>query len=104
MPLYVPPTEEGAADSTSEAPAEESTVSPQAMLRPVVQLLRSAAVSPGGDHFNIAKDYLNQYFVGVKPAEFALSEPMRAYLSRTLPIALDAVLTKLNVPEATRTA
>ncbi len=106
MPLYVPPTEEGAAASTtSEAPgAEESTVSPQAMLRSVVQLLRSAAVNPGGDHFNIAKDYLNQYFVGVKPAEFALSEPMRAYLSRTLPIALDAVLTKLNVPEATRTA
>jgi hypothetical protein len=56
-------------------------VDPKAMLTSVVQLLRTAATNPGGDNFNIARDYLNQYFSGVRKDDFALSPGSRDYLA-----------------------
>jgi hypothetical protein len=74
---------------------------PAAILRSVVQMLRTSHTRPGGDDFNIAKDYLNHFFAAANKNDFRLTDASRAYLTERLgPNAAKAVA-DLEVPTFT---
>ncbi len=51
------------------------------LLRSVIQLIEDAATTPGGKNLVTASDYLNEYFEGTKPEEYALAPETRAFLT-----------------------
>ncbi len=54
----------------------------EAILSNVLRLIETAGITPGGNHFEIATDNLNQYFEqGTKPGDFAISPASRQYFS-----------------------
>jgi hypothetical protein len=83
-PIAYDASPDGGTEADPYASELGGDVDPKAMLTSVVQLLRTAATNPGGDNFNIARDYLNQYFSGVRKGDFALSPAAREYLSTRL--------------------
>jgi tetratricopeptide (TPR) repeat protein len=82
-PEAVLPSELGnpATVAAAAGAAPGSDVDPNALLRAVVELVKSAPTNPGGMNFDIAKDYLNQYFAGTPESDFAHTSESRAYLS-----------------------
>jgi hypothetical protein len=66
-----------------KAQAKEAGINAQGqrqLLESMIQLIESAATTPGGDNFAIAVDYLNKYFGGFDSAQFFLSDEIREYL------------------------
>lgn len=55
------------------------------ILENVVELIRTAALKPGGDNFAIATKNLNQYFSDVSPSRFALNPEARTFLLEQVP-------------------
>jgi hypothetical protein len=53
----------------------------KAIIAGVIQLIGTAATTPGGTNFTQATASLNDYFRYTPPALMAMSEPMRAYLA-----------------------
>ena len=74
-----------------------SEVDPESLLRAVVQLVQLAPTNPGGSHFDIAKDYLNQYFANSSEGDFQLSEATRQYFREHLGEAAEKAIKDLEV-------
>src|SRR4051812_31154501 len=55
------------------------------ILENVIELIRTAALKPGGDNFAIATKNLNQYFGDVRPEAFALKPEARSFLIDHMP-------------------
>jgi hypothetical protein len=62
------------------------------ILKNVLELIRTAAMKPGGDNFRIATENLNQYFNDIRPSDFALKPEDRAALLQQFPAAAVADL------------
>jgi hypothetical protein len=56
-----------------------------AILNNVIKLIQSAAITPGGSHFEQAIKHLNQYFEGTPAADYALAPEARKFLEAQLP-------------------
>jgi len=56
-----------------------------AILESSIQLIKSAALKPGGDNFRLATQKLNQYFEGTPPVEYVLRTDVLRFLGRQLP-------------------
>jgi hypothetical protein len=58
------------------------------ILESVINLIKTAALQPGGDNFMQATAKLNNYFEGTAPAEYALKPAAREYLASQMPTPL----------------
>lgn len=74
---------------STEVPGTGSAPSAQdqdVMLKSALQLIETAATTPGGDNFKIAVDRLNGYFKATgSDADFAMEPTARKYLAQFLP-------------------
>lgn len=52
-----------------------------ALIRSTIKLLSDAATTPGGSHFDVAKDYLNAHYGSTKVSDFHMDGPERDYLA-----------------------
>lgn len=55
------------------------------VLDSVITLMDRAVLKPGGQNFDLATQHLNQYFVNPNPADYALSDEVRAFVIKELP-------------------
>lgn len=55
------------------------------ILDSVITLMDKAVLKPGGHHFELATQHLNQYFVNPNPVDYALSPEVRAFVIKELP-------------------
>ena len=55
------------------------------ILDSVITLMDNAVMKPGGQNFELATSHLNQYFVNPNPADYALGDAARAFLSKEMP-------------------
>lgn len=87
-----PPTTPGGSAGISKEAAQAEATARQTgvdelrteILKGVIQLLETAADSPGGQNIGIATENLNKYFEGMPAADFRLSDASRAYLTEQL--------------------
>jgi hypothetical protein len=56
-----------------------------AILESSIELIKGAALKPGGDNFRLATQKLNQFFEGTPPAEYVVRNEVLRFLSRQLP-------------------
>lgn len=56
-----------------------------AILESSIELIKGAALKPGGDNFRLATQKLNQFFEGTAPAEYVVRNEALRFLSRQLP-------------------
>lgn len=76
-----------ATKSTAKAGASSrrDSVERAAILESSIQLIKSAALKPGGDNFRLATQKLNQFFEGTPPVEYLVKTDVLRFLSRQLP-------------------
>lgn len=99
LPSAVAPKVSTAAVGRPVALSADEKEKRDAILQNVVQLIQSAATTPGSDHIVIATENLNQYFAeDVGPADFAMSPLARAFLLGEMP---EAVIRSLELPTFT---
>ena len=61
----------------------------EAILGNVINLIQTAAITPGGKHFEIATRNLNQYFdQGIRAGEMAMNPATRQFLATVMPAEL----------------
>ncbi len=71
----------GHGHSSSAATSQEEGAKREAILKNVIQLIQSAAITPGKQHFGIAVKNLNEYFEqGTRPTDYYLSVDARKFL------------------------
>lgn len=86
MPSLIRPGSSGGGSSPVVTPSSggdsrEGRERREAILNNVIRLIQSAAVTPGGKHFEIAVKNLNEYFEeGTRSTDFYLSQDSRKYL------------------------
>jgi len=56
-----------------------------AILESSIELIKGAALKPGGDNFRLATQKLNQFFEGTPPAEYVVSTDVLRFLAAQLP-------------------
>jgi hypothetical protein len=72
---------EKVASSSPSAGSPEQNEKREAILNNVIQLIQSAAITPGKKHFEIAVQNLNEYFEqGTRPSDYYLSVDSRKFL------------------------
>jgi hypothetical protein len=98
-------TESGVADSpaqtvsTSSSSSSEEGAKREAILNNVIQLIQSAAVTPGKQHFGIAVKNLNEYFEqGTRPADYYLTVDSRKFLQAQQIIGSAEAVRELESP------
>jgi len=74
----------GSGDEQIYAVDVKSDEEKQAILKSVLQLIQTASSNPGGTNFDQATELLNQYFLGISPEDFTLSNESRSYLMNRL--------------------
>lgn len=82
--------------TSSERETTDQAERRDAILKNVIQLIQTAAITPGGDHYSIATRNLNEYFeTGTKAADFAMRPETRQFVRTNLRGAVDDDLHKL---------
>jgi hypothetical protein len=67
------------------------------VLASVIRLIESASINPGGSHFTMAAESLNDYFGGGRASDFAVPDGLRAFL-----VAQQVSADQIKLLEATR--
>lgn len=65
--------------------ARRDAVQRAAILESSIELIKGAALKPGGDNFRLATQKLNQFFEGTPPAEYVVRNDVLRFLTRQLP-------------------
>jgi hypothetical protein len=71
---------DGARAETKDTGPGKDPKAREELLKNVIRLIETAANTPGGEHFAIAVDNLNQYFQGLDSDQFRMSARARAFL------------------------
>ena len=95
---YQPPTKSASTQGTYTAgaivaktqakaapTARRDSAQRAAILESSIELIKGAALKPGGDNFRLATQKLNQFFEGTPPAEYVVRNDVLLFLSRQLP-------------------
>lgn len=88
-----------ATSPTSANETSEQREKREAILNNVIRLIQSAATTPGGQHFGIAVQNLNEYFEqGTRPSDYYLSVDSRSFLKAQPAIGTNEAVRDLESP------
>ncbi|WP_337175949.1 hypothetical protein [Paludisphaera sp.] len=82
---YTPGASLSKVTGKSGSASRRDAIQRAAILESSIELIKGAALKPGGDNFRLATQKLNQFFEGTPPAEYVVRNETLRFLARQLP-------------------